>query len=344
MNHELLNYIREQAAELGIHQLSLISLEDYLKRIPLYPQYTDHDDLRLAFPDTRWIISASLSWHTQWNQTPSSSEGYIARYTAANFYQELSTRLDHLARRILKKLSIHQNLSRYYRVFVNSSLFDKTIGFFSGLGRLAKNSLLSIDGIGVRGVIGTVLINADLDTPPALAPAIETACKNCSLCQKHCPTGALDQDFRINKDICIQHLSTQEEWPESINEKLFLQYWGRRFYGCTECTDICPISKKNVRMSDPSALIGYAGTLFPLTDILTMQKEDYRKRFHKNQLSARWVGEINLVRNAIASLYNLDKTHLIKEFYNKMNQLNFSASDQNFIKDFINHFLKIPVI
>jgi hypothetical protein len=94
-------------------------------------------------------------------------------------------------------------------------------------------------------------------------------------------------------------------------------------------------------MSKPEELTGFIGTTFTLEEILTMKKSGIRQRFHKNQLSARWVGELRLVRNALASLFNLGNSASILNYLNQMNRLEFSPEDQAEITGFVSHYLKL---
>ena len=82
--------------------------------------------------------------------------------------------------------------------------------------------------------------------------------------------------------------------------------------------------------------MGHAGYKFDLSDILSMKKNDYKKRFSGNQLSAGWIPETALVKNAILSFYNMNKIHVLDEYMHKINSYNWSENEKIFLINFIN--------
>ena len=285
---------------------------------------------RKIFPGCKSIISAALSYNFEWNNFDSKSAGYIARYTTANFYRILSKKLKKLGVVIKNKIAPSVSNKDFFRVFVNSKINDKLAAYVCGLGYYSKNSLIDVSGIGTKVVLGELLLAEEL---PASKPRV-ISCGDCNICVEYCPTGALSNDGRVNKEICIQHLSSELEWPDKINGKNFLDYWGVRFFGCTDCIDSCP-ENNYVKKINNDKLSGFIGTSFNPEKIILFNKNDYKNYFRSNQLGASWIPEAALARNALASLYNLQKKSIIKSYLENISIYGWDEEERKYLTDFI---------
>jgi epoxyqueuosine reductase len=319
-NCELKKFICERSLTLGIDAISFGSISEYLKTHGISGEY---------FKNFRTIISAALSFRYETNLAPSDTEGYIARYTTANFYKILSGHLKTLAGEIQDIVNPGKKRADFFRIFVNSRINDKSCASHSGLGYKAKNSLIMLPLFGVSAVIGELLIDHEIIPDKK----DEGSCGNCSACIKACPTGALNGIGYLDKNKCIQHLTTSHIIPEKIWNSRFIDYWGKRFYGCTECIDACP--KNRIKSGDISGFNGFIGQMFDVEKILDLKKGDYKALFAKNQLSAGWINETILVRNALMSAFNQHNIPLIREYNNKIGHLNWTESDKEYISGFI---------
>jgi epoxyqueuosine reductase len=70
----------------------------------------------------------------------------------------------------------------------------------------------------------------------------EGDCGTCAHCQKVCPTGALDQDYKIDARLCIAYLTIEHKGviPRELRPKI--KDW---VFGCDECLTICPFTSKS---------------------------------------------------------------------------------------------------
>ncbi len=292
------------------------------------------------------FISVAFSYNYDWNDANLDSSGYIAHYTSANFYKILSNKMVNLAKAIKESFNIEIPNKKFYRIFVNSKLNDKLYAYASGLGEYTRNTLISVNHLGQKCILGELLLSIEIDSDYSINENFKfsSKCNNCMICVNKCPTKALSENG-FDKTKCIQHLSTQLDWNVSINKDLLLKIWGSRFYGCTDCLDNCPINKTIIFNKDkkPFNLTGYIGINFDFMEILNLKKEDYKVRFKNNQLSNSWVKPLALLRNSIAGLYNLGKIDVIKKYLNNIDIYNWDESEKVYLKEFIISYLKLEI-
>jgi len=331
----LYEFIKLKSRELNIDEVGICGIDQYEKI------EKDHNKnfspLREIFPECRIIISACLSYNYRWNNIDSSAEGYIARYTTANFYKELKNRLKLLAKEIMNNFFNDDDDKKLYRIFVNSNVNDKLCAYASGIGIFSKNNLIAVRDRGVKFVLGEILLSMNSDFNQDKND-IKDICGNCSLCIEACPTKALLPN-KLKKSICLQYLTTKEKWPLKINDRSIIDLWGKRFYGCTECTDICPYNNNSILDQPADNFTGFIGTKFDLSEILKLKKEDYKIRFQNNQLSSGWVKEYILARNALFALYNSGKSDVIKRYLDNLKDFGWSKKEINYLKKICNLLL-----
>ncbi|OHD11645.1 MAG: hypothetical protein A2086_17180 [Spirochaetes bacterium GWD1_27_9] len=322
---DLIFFIKNKAISLGIDVIGFSStkkIDDFQKKY----YKTTYTPLQYFFPNVKTVIAAGFSYNFLWNQVSKDTAGYIARYTTANFYKILSNKLRLLGQEIKNYLKIQVKDSDFFRIFVNSKINDKLAAFSSGIGSFSKNSLISIDNKGQKFVLGELLLDFEL---PYFNEEKKETCYNCDICISKCPTNALEDKF-IKKEKCLQHLTTQLDIP---NNKLFIQHWGQRFYGCTDCIDCCPLNKNFIKTNNEN-LIGFIGTNFDVTEILSMKKTFYKSTFKNNQLSASWVKEVVLARNGLISIFNQNKYELIKEYIQNLKFFEWDYYEETYLSNF----------
>ncbi len=83
-----------------------------------------------------------------------------------------------------------------YKSFVDTGpLIDRELAKRAGIGYYGKNCSIINDGYGSFIFIGYILTNLDIEISPILS---EGKCGDCNLCIKACPTGALEEPYRLN--------------------------------------------------------------------------------------------------------------------------------------------------
>lgn len=310
------------AEKLGIDKISFGVIEDYLYYEKTFYTKNEFRDIRSLFPNAKTIVSALFSYNYQWNASDDQT-GYITEYTSANFYKALSKKLDKLAKGIKQLSRDNRPNNEFYRVFVNSKLNDKLAAYSGGLGYIARNSLVTNEEYGSKFVVGSILLDIDIE-PDSVAPT--DLCGDCRACLNACPTGALSNK-KVTKERCLQHISSSPEFNYDL-----IKEWGTRFYGCGDCRNVCPYNGDlNVKNSSDE-LIGYVGNKFELNNLFVFRKGDYKSYFRNNQIGAGWIDEVILARNCLAGLYNIDRK-FVEKYLTEIDLFRWNEYEADYLKN-----------
>lgn len=140
---------------------------------------------------------------------------------------------------ILEKILYSENFK-----VIKSNIPCKLTAVKSGLGVYGRNNICYINGESSFYWIGTYISDMPCENDSWQEYTIMDTCKNCDLCLKNCPTGAIAEDrfiIHANKCITLQNES-REAFPKSLNTK-----WHNCLIGCMRCQIICPSNKNYIR-------------------------------------------------------------------------------------------------
>ena len=152
----------------------------------------------------------------------------VAAYAQRDYYADLRSALAEIAKRL--RDDGHEALV----VADDNALMDREAARRAGLGWYGKNTCLLIPRKGSRFVLGSVITTAEF----APSKPVDRTCGTCSLCQKACPTGALDTAGQLDARRCLAWLLQ----AEGIFPREYRAALGNRFYGCDDCQDVCPVN------------------------------------------------------------------------------------------------------
>ncbi len=173
---------------------------------------------------------------------PTRPVGRVARYARSDHYASL--------RGALGPLADHLRRGGWRATVVcdDNALVDRAAAHRAGLGWFGKNALVLVPGLGSWFVLGTVVTDAPLQTPPLSVPAPHgKGCGSCSACMRGCPTGALVAPGVLDARRCLAWLvQAPGSFPEEHRIAL-----GDRIYGCDECQRVCPINRIADRRNPP---------------------------------------------------------------------------------------------
>lgn len=173
----------------------------------------------------------------------------IARYAVGRDYH-----------RILKKRSLpivsflKQRIPHLVsRVCVDSvPLPEKILARKAGLGWQGKHTNLIHPSFGSWFVLCVILLSCGLEErcADAFAAPPPDLCRDCALCVKACPTGALEE-YRIDPRRCLSYVTieSREDRTAQANRR---KGW---VFGCDICQEVCPFnrssSSRKVARTDP---------------------------------------------------------------------------------------------
>lgn len=180
------------------------------------------------------------------------------------------------------------------RVVADSApILERALAARSGRGFIGKNTCFIERDEGSFYVLAEILTTLPPETPVS-APT--DGCGTCRRCQVHCPTGALDQDYRLDANKClsywtIEHRGTIPErfWP------WMRQYW----FGCDICQLVCPYNRA-AKEGDHIEALKRVPPVADLFEVATMAQPDYERMFGGTPMTR--AKRDGLVRNALIAM------------------------------------------
>lgn len=191
----------------------------------------------------------------------------------------------------------------------SAPLLERSIAVQAGLGFRGKNTCVISRQKGSLFFIGELLTSLDLSSlvlekHEGTQPQ-RSSCGTCRRCQVHCPTGALDMDYRMDARKCIAYWTIEHRGP------IPQVYWpavGMYVFGCDICQLVCPFNR--VLRSSPTAeslspLVPRIDREIDLHALATMTQSQYETWFGGTPLTrAKREG---LMRNGLIALYVKDR-------------------------------------
>ncbi|HLW10601.1 MAG TPA: tRNA epoxyqueuosine(34) reductase QueG, partial [Fermentimonas sp.] len=161
----------------------------------------------------------------------------------------------------------------------------------AGLGFVGKNSLLIIPGKGSYFFLGELIIDIELEYDK---PILEN-CGNCTRCLDGCPTGAIEEPFRVNANKCISYQTIENKAEISSYVVPRLKNY---VFGCDICQKVCPWNRASTPHKTPEFMPSEDFMAIDLIKLINMDEEEYRKIFRGSAVKrAKFSG---LKRNATA--------------------------------------------
>ena len=152
----------------------------------------------------------------------------------------------------------------------------------AGVATTRDNTFAYVDGIGSFVVLGSFVVDAELDYDP---PAPEAGCpEGCHACRDACPTGSLYAPHKMDPRRCIgfNHWVTQDRPGSSTFIPFELRkQMGARIHGCDLCQEACPRNQARLNTPQPAdAFLDLLARDFSLPKVLNMDPAYYRARIH----------------------------------------------------------------
>jgi len=159
--------------------------------------------------------------------------GRVARYAVTDHYEQLRTALRSVAE------VVEAEGYRTRIVLDENALVDRAAAQRAGLGWFGHNANLLIPGHGSWVVLGSIVTDAEL----VASESVPDGCGSCRRCLDGCPTGAIIAPGVVDARKCLAWLVQAEgTFPMEFREAL-----GDRIYGCDECQEVCPPSRRSAQ-------------------------------------------------------------------------------------------------
>lgn len=275
-------FIKSEAERLGFMACGISKAEFLKEEAPRLEYYLknnfhgamkwmeNHFDKRLdptkLVPGAKSVVSLLFNYYPEEKQSDDTYK--VSKYAYGKDYHfVLKRKLKELLYCLREEVGDVQG-----RVFVDSApVLDKAWAARSGLGWVGKHTLLLTKQKGSFHFVAEMIIDLDLSYDSRVADY----CGTCTACIDACPTGAIEEPYRVNGSKCISYytIELKDEIPESERGKF--ENW---MFGCDICQDVCPWNRFAKPHHEP---------LFnPHPDLLNMTKGDWE------ELSADTFGRI----------------------------------------------------
>jgi epoxyqueuosine reductase len=244
-------------------------------------------------PGVRSIVVAAMIYGESTAPSNDPRRGKVARYArGADYHDVLWKKLNAL----LAWLKAERPGTRGRAVADTAPLLERDFAQLAGLGWIGKNTMLIDRKIGSFTVLGSLLVDLELDYD---APHSTDHCGTCTRCLDACPTEAFDGPNRLDAGKCLSYWTIEHRGPIPAEVAADLDGWA---FGCDICQDVCPWNRKAPSGREPALVGGPEWTDPDLIAWLEMDTEEFRRKIKGTALArAKRVG---LIRNAALILGN----------------------------------------
>jgi len=189
-------------------------------------------DPSVSLPGVKSMLVAAYRYETALPKPPEQPSARVARYATADHYEQLRFALGKIAEMLI---------AAGFRALVladDNALVDRAAAVRAGIGWYGKSSNVLLPGEGSWFLLGSVLTDALL---PVNEQPLEDGCGSCQRCLDGCPTQAIIAPGVLDARKCLAWLlQAKGDFPQEYRQAL-----GDRIYGCDECQEVCPPSRRS---------------------------------------------------------------------------------------------------
>lgn len=198
----------------------------------------------------------------------------------------------------------------------SNALPERYIAWQCGIGFIGKNNMIITEKYGSYVFLGEIITDLIIERDEPL----ESKCGQCNICQRACPTGAIEGDK--NSNICLSYITQKKEIEDEWMSKL-----KGRLFGCDTCQRACPYNKDIVFSSIEEFKPFNFMEKVNLEEIINIDKKVFKDKY--SNTSCGWRGKNVIQRNAIINAMTLNKDFNLREikspyvenYYNRLLRL-----------------------
>ncbi len=214
----------------------------------------------------------------------------IAQYALITDYHKL---LNQKLSKIAEQLK-HLGLVRNFVVCVDTKpVLERALARKTQAGFIGKNTCFIHAHLGSYFLLGTLVTDSDWRENKSVING-KSGCGTCKRCQVHCPTGALNQDYQLDSNLCLSYWTIENRGPIPFEFWKHLKYF---WYGCDLCQMVCPFNKKASLSSEKYLSVQD----IPLQKVALMSQAEYESFFGGTSLTRAKI--FGLQRNALIAMF-----------------------------------------
>lgn len=211
--------------------------------------------------------------------------GRVARYATEDHYADLREALARIA-------AVIESAGHRTRIVADdNALVDRAAAYRAGVGWFGRNANILVPGHGSWVLLGAVVT----DAPLGQSEPVADGCGSCRRCIDGCPTGAILAPGVVDARRCLAWI-VQAAGPIPVE---FREALHDRVYGCDDCQEVCPPSR---RSPEGNEVVG-AGGRVDLLGLLSASDEELIDRHGRWYIADRDVRHLR--RNALIALGNV---------------------------------------
>jgi len=195
-------------------------------------------DPKISLPSARSIIVCGIYVGgfslPDWEKT---NIGKTSRLFLSGFYADVVAPL----KRIIGVLDAHG----YNSIVCDTSNPDSSVlplklaAVRAGIGWQGKNTLVISPRYGSFLALGGIITEAPLRADGSVEA---NRCGNCRKCQLACPTGALEEPYKLNRSKCLSHILETDADCDALAAQI-----GNRILECEICQEACPWNWRHMK-------------------------------------------------------------------------------------------------
>ncbi len=248
------------------------------------------DEAKAFYPWGKSVIVAAMSYLPPNEPTTDGCRGLVARFARSVDYHRVMRN---------KLVILSETLSQYTKnieICVDTNpLPERKLAILAGIAQRGKNSCVYVDGYGSWVCLGEIV--TDIQIIPKVNKNIDI-CKDCDICVRACPTGAITSPYKINPALCLSQI-TQSGGIIKLGIRRLLE---NRVYGCDICQEVCPINKDIKSTSMEFGQRVFPGAYPELKPLICMSKDYFEHEIKHSSIG--WIGRTRIRRNAALAVGN----------------------------------------
>jgi epoxyqueuosine reductase len=244
-------------------------------------------DARHAFPWARALVSLAYPYRPPPPPAEDWRTGLFGRIAAYARGADYHDHVLELCERLSTRLAARFPRARFLSYVDTGPVVEREWAMRAGLGWIGKNTLVLERSAGSYFLLAELVTDLELDDAP---PPVDH-CGTCTRCMTACPTGALDEAYRMDPRRCLSYLTIEHRGAIPVELRPHLGNW---IFGCDLCQTACPW---NGGATEADA------SLAPhLPSLLSLDDTGFRARFGRTAVAR--AKRRGLLRNAAVALGN----------------------------------------